>query len=291
MREAGVDLIPSKRSRRGWATHGVRLAYLRLASGIGLAPLRIPVSLVVLTGAAWALMLHHAISMSAPMDSAGRGTLGVEMIGAEFTLGGLGVFLAGWTVMMGAMMLPSAAPMILTFAAVQGRRNRNVTVSTWIFVAAYILVWAYAGLVVYVLLHAGRDLLYHFGWYQNGPWARLALGVTLTLAGLYQFTPLKRLCLHRCRSPLAFLKHHWRDDCEDASEMGLWHGLYCLGCCWALFGVMLAAAGMMSIAWMLLMTLVVFAEKALPHGPRSAVALGLIALGLLVGAGAVQLGG
>ena len=291
MREAGVDLIPSKRSRRGWATHGVRLAYLRLASGIGLAPLRIPVSLVVLTGAAWAQMLHHAISMSAPMDSAGRGTLGVEMIGAEFTLGGLGVFLAGWTVMMGAMMLPSAAPMILTFAAVQGRRNRNVTVSTWIFVAAYILVWAYAGLVVYVLLHAGRDLLYHFGWYQNGPWARLALGVTLTLAGLYQFTPLKRLCLHRCRSPLAFLKHHWRDDCEDASEMGLWHGLYCLGCCWALFGVMLAAAGMMSIAWMLLMTLVVFAEKALPHGPRSAVALGLIALGLLVGAGAVQLGG
>ncbi len=127
------------------------------------------------------------------------------------------------------------------------------------FVAAYILVWAYAGLVVYVLLHAGKDLVYHFGWYQNGAWARLALGVTLTLAGLYQFTPLKRLCLHRCRWSLAFLKEHWR-DVEDAAEMGLWHGLYCLGCCWALFGVMLAAAGMMSIAWMLLMTLVVFAD-------------------------------
>jgi predicted metal-binding membrane protein len=75
--------------------------------------------------------------------------------------------------------------------------------------------------------------------------------------------------------------------------MGLWHGLYCLGCCWALFGVMLAAAGMMSIAWMLLMTLVVFAEKALPHSRRisAAVALGLIALGLLVGSGAVELEG
>ena len=73
--------------------------------------------------------------------------------------------------------------------------------------------------------------------------------------------------------------------------MGLWHGLYCLGCCWALFGVMLAAAGMMSIAWMLVMTLVVFTEKALPHGSRISVALGLIALGLLVGTGAVQLGG
>src|SRR5262249_51149138 len=158
VREDVVDLIPRKRSRRGWATHGVRLAYLRLPSAIGLAPLRIPVSLIVLTGAAWALMLHHAISMSAPMDSAGPGALDVEMIGAEFTLGGLGVFVADWTVMMGAMMLPSAAPMILTFAAVQARRNRHVAVPTWIFVAAYILVWAYAGLVVYVLLHAGRDL-------------------------------------------------------------------------------------------------------------------------------------
>ena len=195
--------------------------------------------------------------------------------------------------MMGAMMLPSAAPMILTFAAVQARRGRNDTGPTWIFIAAYILVWSYSGLVVYVLLHAGKDLVYDFGWFQNGAWARLALGVTLTLAGLYQFTPLKRLCLHRCRSPLAFLKEHWRDGSADAAEMGLWHGLYCLGCCWALFGVMLAAAGMMSIAWMLAMTLVVFAEKVLPHSRRisATVALGLIALGLLVGTGVVQLAG
>src|SRR5262245_44432810 len=280
--------MPSKRSRGSWAIHGVRPAYRRLRSAIGLAPLRIPVSLIVLTGAAWALMLHHAISMNESMG----GALDGDMIGTEFTLGGLGVFLAGWTVMMGAMMLPSAAPMILTFAAVQARRNRNVALPTWMFTAGYILVWAYAGLVVYVLLHAGRDVLYHFGWYQNGTWARLALGVTLTIAGLYQFTPLKRLCLHRCRSPLAFLKHHWRDDCDDPSKMGLWHGLYCLGCCWALFGVMLAAVGMMSIAWMLVVTLVVFAEKALPGGSRIsvAVALGLIALGLLVGTGVVQLG-
>jgi predicted metal-binding membrane protein len=290
VRESGADLIPGKRSRRGWATHGVRSAYLRLSSAIGLVPLRIPVSLILLTGVAWALMLHHAVSMSEPMGSAGRGALGVEMIGTECTLGGLGVFLAGWTVMMGAMMLPSAAPMILTFAAVQARRNRNIAVPIWIFVAVYILVWAYSGLVVYVFLHAGRDLLYRFDWYQNGAWAPLALGITLTLAGLYQFTPLKRLCLHRCRTPLAFLQRHWRDDSENVFEVGLWHGLYCLGCCWALYGVMLAAAGM-SIAWMLTMTLVVFAEKALPHGPRIsvAVALGLIALGLLAGTGVVKL--
>ena len=286
MREDGVDLIPRERSRRGWATHGVRSAYLRLRSAIGLAPLRIPVSLIVLIGAAWAVMLHRALSMSAPMDRAGHGAMGVEMIG-EFTLGGLGVFLAVWTVMMGAMMLPSAAPMILTFAAAQARRDRNVAVPTWMFVTCYILVWGYAGLVVYVLLHAGKDLVDHLAWLESGP---LVLGVTLTLAGLYQFTPLKRLCLRHCRSPLAFVKQHWRDG---GAETGFRHGLYCLGCCWAFFSVQVAAAGMMSIAWMLLITLVVFAEKMLPHGPRIsvAVALGLIALGLLVGTGAVQLGG
>ena len=294
MREDGVDLIPSKRGRRGRATHGVRLAYPRLASAIGLVPLRIPVSLIVLTGAAWALMLHHhAISMSEPMGWTEPDAMGVEMNDANFTLGGLGIFLAFWTVMMGAMMLPSAAPMILTFAAARARRDRNVAVPTWMFVAGYTLVWGYAGVVVFVLVHAGKDLVDRLAWPESGAWASLALGGTLTLAGLYQFTPLKRLCLRHCRSPLAFVRRHWRDGWEDAVEMGCRHGLYCLGCCWALFSVMVAATGMMSIVWMLLMTLVVFAEKVLPHGPRIsvAVALGLIALGLLVGSGAVQLGG
>jgi predicted metal-binding membrane protein len=246
----------------------------------------------MLTGAAWALMLHHAISMSEPMGWAGPGAMGIEM-SANFTLGGLGIFLAVWTVMMSAMMLPSAAPMILTFVAAQARRDRNVAVPTWMFVAGYILVWAYAGVVVYVLVHAGKDLVGRLAWPESGAWASLALGVTLTLAGLYQFTPLKRLCLRHCRSPLAFVKRHWRDGWDGAAKMGVQHGLYCLGCCWALFSVMVAAAGMMSIVWMLLMTLVVFAEKVLPHGPRisAAVALGLIALGLLVGSGTVQLGG
>src|SRR5262249_10364909 len=157
---------------------------------------------------------------SEPMESAGRGALDLDMFG-EATLGGLGVFLAVWTVMMGAMMLPSATPMILIFAAVQVRHHRNVSFPILVFFAAYILVWVYVSLVVWVLLQAGKDLVYQLGWFQNGAWARLALGVTLTVAGLYQLTPLKRLCLRRCRSPLAFLKHHWRDEPQDASEMGL----------------------------------------------------------------------
>jgi predicted metal-binding membrane protein len=282
MHDIGAARAPGKRSR----------SHLRLTSAIGLVPLRIPVSLIVLTGAAWAVMLHHAISMSEPMGFAAHGAICFGM-SDKATLGGLGIFLAVWTVMMAAMMLPSTAPMILTFAAAQARRDRNVAVPTWMFVAGYLLVWAYAGLVVYLLICAGRDLVDHLAWLENGAWAPLALGVTLTLAGLYQFTPLKRLCLRHCRSPLAFVRRHWHDGWEDAAGLGVWHGLYCLGCCWALFAVMVAAAGTMNIAWMVLMTLVIFAEKVLPHGPRisALVALGLIALGLLVGSGAVELGG
>ena len=88
------------------------------------------------------------------------------------------------------------------------------------------------------------------------------------------------------------MRLHWRDGDGAALEMGILHGLYCLGCCWVLFGVMVAAGGMRSIAWMLVMTLVVFAEKVLPHGLRIsvAVAVGFIILGLLVGSGTLQPG-
>jgi len=237
-------------------------------------------------------MLHHALNMSAPMDSAVRGAMDVQMT-VDNSLGSLGVFLTVWTVMMGAMMLPSAAPMVLIFAAVQARCDRNVAVPTWMFVAGYLLVWAYAGLVVYALLGTGKDLSHHVAWLESGAWAPLVLGATLTLAGLYQFTPFKQRCLRHCRSPSAFVRLHWKDGWEGATVMGISHGLICLGCCWALFSVMVAAAGMMSVAWMVVVTLMVFAEKVMPYGPRIsvAVAVGLIALGLLVGTGAVQLGG
>ena len=150
------------------------------------------------------------------------------------------------------------------------------------------------GFVVYALLQTGlqtsKVLAHHVPWLASVAWAPLVLGATLTLAGLYQFTPLKQRCLRHCRSPLAFLRRHWR---QGALVMGISHGLFCLGCCWALFSVMVAAAGTMSIAWMVVMTLVVFAEKVMPYGPRISVvvAVGLIALGLLVGSGVVQLGG
>jgi predicted metal-binding membrane protein len=130
----------------------------------------------VLTGAAWALILYHAINMSVPMGTAVRGAMVVEgMAGvaisgiwaADWSFAGLAVFMMVWTVMMVAMMLPTATPMILIFAATQARRDQHVAVPTWIF-AGYILVWAYAGLVVYVLVHAFTDLVSHLAWLDRG---------------------------------------------------------------------------------------------------------------------------
>jgi predicted metal-binding membrane protein len=188
------------------------------------------------------------------------------------------------------MMLPAAAPMILIFASAQARRTRDIAVPTWVFVAGYILVWMAVGLLVYVLVQAGSEMAARLSPADRAGWAPLALGATLVAAGLYQFTPLKRVCLSHCRSPFAFVAQHWRDGQLGAFRMGLRHGAYCLSCCWALFAV-LAATGMMSLAWMLLLTLVVFAEKALPQGRRTSVVVGgtLIGLGLAVGSGAVSM--
>ena len=192
--------------------------------------------------------------------------------------------------MMIAMMLPAAAPMIVIFASAQARRAREVAVPTWIFVAGYLLVWAAAGVVVYALVQMGSELAASFAPPERSRWAPLALGTTVTAAGLYQFTPLKRVCLRHCRSPFAFVAQHWRDGRIGALTMGLRHGAYCFGCCWALFAVMVAA-GVMSLAWMLLLTLVVFVEKIFPQGRRfgAVTGVGLIALGIVVASGTVAM--
>jgi predicted metal-binding membrane protein len=266
---------------------------------LGRAPLSLLVSLLVLTGAAWALTLYQTLSMSMPMGIAARGGLTAEGMGgmamagmsaAGWSLGGAALFVAVWTVMMAAMMLPATAPMILIFASAQARRERDAAVPTWIFTAGYILVWLAAGLLVYVLVQIGSDMATRLTSADRASWAPLALGATLVAGGLYQFTPIKRICLTHCRSPFAFVAQHWRDGPIGALRMGLRHGAYCLGCCWALFAV-LVAAGVMSLAWMLLLTLVVFVEKVLPQGRRASAVIGvaLVVLGPVVASGAVSM--
>ncbi|MGH6901887.1 MAG: DUF2182 domain-containing protein [Geminicoccaceae bacterium] len=276
-----------------------RFPWRRPTSLLGRAPLSLLASLVVLTGAAWALTLYQTLSMSMPMGIGVRGGMTAERMGGMamagmsaggWSLEGAVVFVAVWTVMMAAMMLPAAAPMILIFASAQARRERHAAVPTWIFTAGYLLVWLAAGLLVYVLVQIGSDLATRLTSADRASWAPLALGATLVAAGLYQFTPIKRVCLTHCRSPFAFVAQHWRDGRAGALQMGLRHGAYCLGCCWALFAVMVAA-GIMSLAWMLLLTLVVFIEKVLPQGRRASPMIGiaLVVLGLLVASGAVSM--
>ena len=253
----------------------------------------------MLTGAAWALTLYQTFSMSMPMGIVVRGGMTAEGMGgmamagmsaAGWSLGGAVVFVAVWTVMMAAMMLPAAAPMILIFASAQARRERDIAIPTWIFTSGYILVWLAAGLLVYILVQIGSDIATRLTLADRASWAPVALGATLLAAGLYQFTPIKRVCLIHCRSPFAFVAQHWRDGRAGALQMGFRHGAYCLGCCWALFAVMVAA-GVMSLAWMLLLTLVVFVEKVLPQGRRASPMIGvaLIVLGLMVASGAVSM--
>jgi predicted metal-binding membrane protein len=257
-------------------------------------------ALVALTAAAWWLTIHHALSMNMPMGITVRsgvaadGMAGMAMSvmtgAAGWSFAGAVVFVALWIVMMAAMMLPAAAPMVLVFASAQARRQDHVAVPTWIFISGYMAVWAAAGLLVYVLVQLGSELATMLTPVERSRWAPIALGSILLAAGLYQFTPIKNVCLSHCRSPLAFFAQYWRAGRVGALAMGLRHGGYCLGCCWALFAVMVAA-GIMSLAWMLLLTLVVFIEKALPQGRRAVPAIGiaLILLGIVVAVGALPM--
>jgi predicted metal-binding membrane protein len=227
--------------------------------------------------------------MSAPKD--GMSDMAMSgMSAAGWSFASAGVFLAVWSAMMAAMMLPAAAPMIVVFASAQARRERPTAVPTWIFVSGYLLVWVATGAAVYVLVQVGSETATLLSSADRASLAPLALGVTLVAAGLYQFTPIKRVCLTHCRSPFAFVAQYWRDGWLGALQMGIRHGTYCLGCCWALFAV-LVAAGVMSLAWMLLLTLAVFVEKVLPQGQRISTAIGVafVALGLAVASGAVPM--
>jgi predicted metal-binding membrane protein len=278
-----------------------RLARLRPASSLAWSRLVLLLALALLTAGSWTLTVYQARTMDMPTVVAADGPdVGMDGMGEMvssgmatpgWSPGGAAGFLAIWAAMMAAMMLPAAAPMVLVFDAVQtNRRNQSAFVPTWIFVAGYLLVWTAVGLVVYVLVRLGSDLASRLGMADHETWAPVALGATLVTAGLYQLTPLKHVCLNHCRSPLGFVMEHWREGRLGALRMGIQHGAYCLGCCWALFAV-LVATGIMSLAWMLLLTLIVFAEKVLPGGQQASRIVGVVflILGVLVATGAARI--
>lgn len=200
-------------------------------------------------------------------------------------LGALGWFIGVWVTMMAAMMLPSVAPMALVFARVSAERRRRGRsfVPTWVFLCGYLAVWTAFGLAAYGIFRVVKSTHLHaLDWRAQGP---LIAGAAIAAAGIYQLTPLKRLCLRHCRSPMHYVLGGWRSGRLGALRMGAEHGGWCVGCCWGLM-VILFALGMMSVVWMLVVAAVVFVEKVLPLGDRVSrgLAAGLVALGLWVAA-------
>ena len=218
--------------------------------------------LILAALAAWATLLMQS---DTPMPAAGGG----EAL----------AFLAAWGIMMAAMMLPSATPMITLYAAVRRTAAPGGPggLSTVVFAFVYLVVWVAFGLPVYaasvlVSLQTALDDVLPY-----------ALGAVLVGAGVYQFTPLKRACLRVCRNPVSFLLTRSRAGYRGTLGLALEHAAYCVGCCWGLM-VVLVAAGAMALHWVLLIAAVVFVEKLLPRGEWTAAIVGgaLLLLGLAI---------
>jgi predicted metal-binding membrane protein len=175
-------------------------------------------------------------------------------------LGGFGWFVGAWVVMMGAMMFPSVAPTVALYSKMTEQRSGSLPL---LFTAGYLLVWGTVGVGAYLLARAGGwidgDLLM---WDGAGRWVA---GTTLLVAAAYELTPLKDVCLGKCRSPLGFLLGAWREGPRGAVEMGAKHGAWCVGCCWALMAS-LFALGVMSVFWMVVVAVLIAVEKTLPWG-------------------------
>lgn len=181
-----------------------------------------------------------------------------------------------WLVMSVAMMLPTAAPMILTFADITATKlsGRALLARVGIFAGGYLAVWG-----AYAVAATGLQWALHETALTQaegaGPWLT---GGLLVVAGAYQFTPLKDLCLSQCRNPMTWFMGHWRNGARGAWRMGLAHGAWCLGCCWALMLVMIAA-GAMNLAWMAVLAALMLAEKVLPHPTLTGRAAGVLLTG------------
>jgi predicted metal-binding membrane protein len=205
-----------------------------------------------------ALTIVSWAQMALPDGATHGGARLLPCCGARFA-----VVFSMWTVMMAGMMIPSAAPMVLTHAAMMRRRTAQGApfVSSGLFLAGYLLAWtgfsAVAALAQWMLYHSslldGRSL-------SIGPWA--GAGVLLA-AGCFQLSPAKNACLAQCRSPVGYFITEWRDGPLGAVDMGLRHGMFCVGCCWLLMAV-LFAVGIMNIVWGAAITAFVVAEKISP---------------------------
>jgi predicted metal-binding membrane protein len=230
---------------------------------------------------AWSWLFWQARQMSEPPAAMGDmgGMAAMATMGpAPGTIAYMASAFMMWALMMVAMMLPSAAPMILAYVRISGdtRREAGALVPSFLFAGLYLAMWTAFALVAATV----QSLLAQAGAISA---AKLAVGdarlasVLLIAAGLYQVTPIKRVCLAQCRSPASFLMREWRPGWGGSIRLGVLHGLYCLGCCWLLMAL-LFIGGVMNLAWVALLAALVLAERVLPIGERAALAIGGLAI-------------
>jgi predicted metal-binding membrane protein len=249
--------------------------------------------LVVLTalGAVAAVAWLYMIREARAMDATGVcHCAGLAMSGPDVKPWSAAVILPlflMWAEMMVAMMIPSAAPIILTFAMINRKRREQERpfVPTGLFLLGYLLVWTAFSLVAAVAQWAlhGASLLSP-AMKSSSP---LLAGGLLVVAGLFQWTRWKHACLNQCRSPLQFLLHDWREGAGGALAMGIKHGAFCAGCCWMLMAL-LFVAGVMNLLWVAAITILVLLEKIAPPRWRLGQATGVILLAWGVGVIATQ---
>src|SRR3954447_22370699 len=235
----------------------------------GLVQLGLVALLVALAALAWLITSKQMAGMDA-----GPGT----------DPGGLGFFIGVWVVMMAAMMFPSIAPMVVMHARIQeGRRERGQQAgvgATAVFVCGSLIAWTAVGLIGYGIYRLGTVLTGDaFSWDNAGPYLA---GAIVVAAGAYQLTPMKDMCLRHCRSPFMFLMRYWRPGRRGALRMGVVHGAWCVGCCWALMAA-LFALGVMSLGWMAFIAGLIAIEKLLPS--RVLANRGIAGVLLVIGVG------
>lgn len=186
------------------------------------------------------------------------------------------LFIGMWITMMIAMMFPSVSPMVVSFWRISKAKTQNPIASP-VFLAGYLVVWALVGIVAYIGYRGVLSFLPAI----DSKTRLLLVGGTFVLAGAYQFSKYKSVCLRHCRGPIEFVLE-FKPGISGAARMGSEHGLYCLGCCWGLM-VVLFVLGLMNLSWMGLIAAVIFVEKVLPFGEKMArvVGFGLMAAGLV----------
>jgi len=204
-----------------------------------------------------------------------HGELGQVSLGGDLLLLGA-VFVIGWVIMLIAMMLPTSLPLVMLFRNVISKRP-NRTRLVILLIAGYLGAWIAFGIAAYIGDWGLHGLVSQVTWLQANSWV-IAVS-TLLLAGIYQFTPLKYICLTKCRTPRSFIIEHWHGGNErlEALQLGIHHGIFCIGCCWTLM-LLMFAVGLGNIGWMLILGVIMAAEKNMVWARKLSAPLGVVLL-------------